>query len=132
MHQALEEKSGGPQRGSRSQSWRGLAALGLLALSLTACEKAPPNPIWPPEPQVKPVTSDSAPQPQTALLPSVPAADEVINTPATAAKPDPTAGRSNSAMSRAQESSAMPMPGQNNDHSAPVNPPKPSSAPRRD
>ncbi|MCV2356492.1 hypothetical protein LNV09_20315 [Paucibacter sp. B2R-40] len=111
-----------------------LTTLCLVALTLSACDKAPPNPIWPPEPKVRPVTGELAAQvasaPQTSV-PSVPSAATVLATPATATKVDPTAGRSNSAMSRAQESSAMPMPGQNNDHSAPLTPTKPASGPGR-
>ncbi|MBT9492904.1 MAG: hypothetical protein IV107_11290 [Paucibacter sp.] len=68
----------------------------------------------------------TTPAASLTATPSVPAAAEVFanadNT--TANKADPTAGRSNSAMSRTQESTAMPMPGQNNDHSAPLTPPK--------
>ena len=60
--------------------------------------------------------------------PSVPAAASVL-APATPASPDPTAGRSNGRMSAAQESGAMPMPGQNNDHSAPLRPAPPASTP---
>lgn len=59
---------------------------------------------------------------------SVPPAASVV-APATQARPDPTAGRSNGAMSPAQESGAMPMPGQNNDHSAPLRPAAPASRP---
>jgi hypothetical protein len=40
------------------------------------------------------------------------------------------AGRSNAPMTRNQESNAMPMAGQNNDHSAPAAPDKTASAPR--
>lgn len=88
-----------------------IALIGFAALSLSACDKRPPPP---PAPQViSPVTTES-----------VPAAAEVFSSAATATKPDPTAGRSNSAMSRTQESTAMPMPGQNNDHSAALTPPK--------
>jgi hypothetical protein len=43
---------------------------------------------------------------------------------APAAKIDPAAGRSNTEMSRTQESTAMPLPGQNNDHSAAITLPK--------
>jgi hypothetical protein len=42
---------------------------------------------------------------------------------------DATAGRTNGTMTRAEESSAMPMPGQNNDHSAPIGPAKRASSP---
>jgi hypothetical protein len=38
-------------------------------------------------------------------------------------------GRSNNTMSATQESTAMPMPGQNNDHSAPLGPARRASAP---
>jgi hypothetical protein len=102
-----------------------LISLCLIALSLGACDRTPP------EPQLSPASSDSVAQAASAPLVSVPPAESVLATPATAAKTDPTAGRSNSPMSRAQESSAMPMPGQNNDHSAPLNPPKPASGPDR-
>jgi hypothetical protein len=60
--------------------------------------------------------------------PSVPSADSVL-APAKATKTDPAAGRSNTTMSSAQESTAMPMPGQNNDHSAPLGPARRASAP---
>lgn len=59
---------------------------------------------------------------------SVPAAASVFG--ATSAASASAAGaRLNQSMSRAQESAAMPMPGQNNDHSAPLGPPKPASSP---
>lgn len=57
---------------------------------------------------------------------SVPKADSVFP-PAPAAQTDPAAARSNSTMTPTQESSAMPLPGQNNDHSAPLTPAKPAS-----
>lgn len=98
----------------------------IAALSLCACDKRPPDPT---QPMLRPATNDLAAQAASAPPLSVPPADSVLTTPATAIKPDPTAGRSNSAMSRVQESTAMPMPGQNNDHSAPLNPPKPASGP---
>ena len=43
--------------------------------------------------------------------------------------PAPPAGRTNRAMTGAQESNAMPLPGQNNGHSAPLTPPKRASGP---
>ena len=107
----------------------------LVALTLIACDKTPPDPTWPPEPQVRPASDELAAQRASSaplpLVSSVPAAENVLGSPATATKPDPTAGRSNSAMSRTQESTAMPLPGQNNDHSAPLNPPKAGSGPGR-
>ena len=50
---------------------------------------------------------------------------------ATGATPAPAGAptRSNSKMSRAEESAAMPMAGQNNDHSAPMAASAPASAP---
>ena len=54
---------------------------------------------------------------------SVPPANTVM-APATAQPAEPaSAGRTNTGMTRAQESSAMPLPGQNNDHSAPLSTP---------
>ncbi|MDC8773380.1 hypothetical protein [Roseateles albus] len=119
-----------------------LTGLGLLALLLCACERTPPVPLRPAEPQIRPASSELVAQSASGVSnPSVPAADTVLGAmgamgvtgaPATATKPEPTAGRFNGSMSRAQESSAMPMPGQANDHSAPPTPPKASSGPRRD
>ena len=113
----------------------GLAA----ALALCACDK---RPLDPPEPRLGTGAADAAViaanananANASAPTPSVPPADEVFaaSATATATKADPTAGRSNSAMSRAQESTAMPLPGQNNDHSAALNLPKvPASGPVR-
>ena len=104
-----------------------VAALGLIALSLGACNKpssVPPAPTVNAMPNAMPVGSGSTAG--NAANTSVPPADAVL-TPAPAAKPDPVAGRTNSSMTRAQESSAMPLPGQNNDHSAPTAPAKRAS-----
>lgn len=102
-----------------------VAALGLIALSLGACDKPSPRP---PAPTVNAAPLRSGAAAGNAADTSVPAAEAVL-TPGAAAKPDPVAGRTNSSMTRAQEAGAMPLPGQNNDHSAPVAPPKRSSAP---
>ncbi len=51
-----------------------------------------------------------------------------VQAPSAGPKADLTAGRANGAMTRSQESSAMPMPGQHNDHPAPVSPAKPASS----
>jgi len=99
------------------------AALIVTALVLIACSKVPSEP---PAPTTKPPTSETAPAPAGGRDTSVPDAASVLS-PAGAAKADPAAERSNSAMSRAQESSAMPVPGQNNDHSAPLGPAKSAS-----
>lgn len=60
--------------------------------------------------------------------PSVPSAESVLP-PVNATKADPTLGGSNGTLSAAQESTAMPMPGQNNDHSTPLRPAKRASSP---
>ena len=57
---------------------------------------------------------------------SVPSASSVFNAPAVAADAGASGpqARANAEMTAAQESRAMPMPGQANDHSVPVIPPK--------
>jgi hypothetical protein len=50
-------------------------------------------------------------------------------TPSAGPMADAAAGRTNGAMTRSHESSAMPMPGQNKDPSAPLSPAKSVSAP---
>lgn len=104
-----------------------LAACASL-LWLGACDKTPTTP---PKPSVS-LPQAAAPGATVGASgdPSVPAADSVF-TPAGAPKTEAPTGRSNSAMSAAQESSAMPMPGQNNDHSAPLGRPSSASAPPR-
>ena len=97
----------------------------IAGLALSSCSKSP---AVPPLPKV--ATERVEPRPTTGVASdvSVPTAESVL-TPANAVKVDPAAGRSNNAMSRAQESSAMPMPGQNNDHSAPLPAAKRASGP---
>ena len=107
------------------------AALGVAALLLSACSKTPPLPA---APTPAPVQGASAPPTASAASAasgvdaSVPEARSVL-APATATKVDPAAGRTNSTMSREQESTAMPIPGQNNDHSAALTPAKRASGP---
>jgi hypothetical protein len=91
-----------------------LAAVGLVALQLCGCNQAAPEP-----PESGPAQGSN---PNTSVPPSA-----AIIAPPPATKTDPAAGRSNSTMSQAQESTAMPMPGQNNDHSAPLTPDKRAS-----
>jgi len=103
-----------------------LIALCACVLWLGACDKTPTNL---PTPMVnKPVPTESGAMAGSVADPSVPPAASVLP-PATATKADPTLGRSNSTMSAAQESTAMPMPGQNNDHSAPLGPAQRASSP---
>lgn len=103
-----------------------LIALCTCVLGLGACDKTPTTP---PTPTVhQPVQSEAAATGGSAASASVPSAESVFP-PTSAAKADATQGRSNSTMSAAQESTAMPMPGQNNDHSAPLGTAKRASAP---
>jgi hypothetical protein len=93
-----------------------LVALCLTSLVLCGCGKAPADA----KPSIEtPVGANTGSSSGSLADTSVPTAASVV-VPATQARPDPTAGRSNGKMSPAQESSAMPMPGQNNDHSAPL------------
>jgi hypothetical protein len=102
-----------------------LAAFVVTALALAACGQGPTDRS---ATTPKPVQGETAPTTAGGADASVPDAGSVL-TPATAAKADPAAGRSNNSMSRTQESSAMPLPGQNNDHSAPLTPARRASGP---
>jgi hypothetical protein len=101
------------------------AASGLFLLTLCGCSKTPPDFPTPPASAGPALPVSAAAR---AGETSVPAAASVF-TPARAASADPSAGRSNNSMNATQESTAMPMPGQNNDHSAPLGPAKPASSP---
>lgn len=102
-----------------------LTALGAAALLLTACDR---DRIDPPMPYTAPATVESGVALVTGRDASVPAAASVL-TPATAAPQPASAGRTNDELTRAQESTAMPMAGQNNDHSAPLAAGRGASAP---
>lgn len=93
-------------------------ALIVMALALNACGKAPSEPTVP---LTMPAQAGSAPATAGGPDPSVPDASSVL-TPGTVPRADAAAGRANSTMTPAQESGAMPLPGQNNDHSAPQAP----------
>ncbi len=93
-------------------------ALIAMALLLGACSKAPSVMS---APMTMPASGGSAPATAGGPDPSVPDASSVL-TPGSTPRADAPAGRTNSAMTPAQESGAMPMPGQNNDHSAPQAP----------
>ena len=99
------------------------AAAALLA---TACGKGPPS-VAAPGSAVE-SQADAARVPSPVADPSVPAASAVLQAPAGATRTAAPGVRSNDAMSAAQESSAMPMAGHANDHSAPQAPAKPASA----
>lgn len=90
----------------------------LMPLLLVACQRNQP-----PKPTVEPVGIQSLPAvpavPSGTQI-SVPPADTVFPAVGAANPPATTATRGNKAMTRAEESAAMPMAGQNNDHSAPA------------
>ena len=98
-----------------------VVSLGVLGCSDPVREA--PKPVLPVTPEVLVVAP-----PASAASTSVPDAASVLGT-TSGAKPDPAGGRTNKTMSRAEESVAMPMPGQNNDHSAPLPPTKRASGP---
>ena len=100
-------------------------ALLLMVLVVGACSKEPPALA---APATTATRVETPPATGAGSDPSVPDAGSVL-APSAVPKADPAAGRTNNAMSRSQESIAMPMPGQNNDHSAPVGPAKQASAP---
>lgn len=99
-------------------------ALALTLLAMSGCD-ANRRAAAPAAPAATPVIATSAGDP------SVPEAASVLATPAGSASAATPTGRTNKAMTRAEESAAMPMPGQNNDHSAAIAAPNVPSAPRR-
>ncbi|OGB01105.1 MAG: hypothetical protein A3E25_15475 [Burkholderiales bacterium RIFCSPHIGHO2_12_FULL_69_20] len=103
-----------------------LLLCGLGALLLAACDRRDADSAAPP---VKPARIEMGMTPASALGTSVPAADSVLSPAPGASQPGAAAARSNTGMTAAQESSAMPMAGQNNDHSAPVATGKRASSP---
>ena len=100
-----------------------ILALGFSALLLNACN-------GPTAPKVEAIKGEpDAAKQAPATSTTVPAADSVVSPGNQTPKADAKAGRTNNAMTPAQESSAMPMAGQNNDHSAPLKSEKGASAP---
>jgi len=103
-----------------------LIALCAFALSLGACDKTPTSP---PTPTVnRPAPTESGVATGALADPSLPSAQSVFP-PASIAAAGSAPGRTDGLRNPAQESTGMPMPGQNNDHSAPVRPAKPASSP---
>ena len=93
---------------------------GLLAgavLALTACDKGRPDP---PLPQVAAGPSRIASGTGGGTDASVPSAESVLAPPARAASKAEPGTRSNTTLTRAEESNAMPVAGQANAHSAPL------------
>jgi hypothetical protein len=103
----------------------------MAALSLGACTDSPSVPASLPA-SIPPVSTTATPVVDNAAVAtsstdqSVPAAETVL-TPAKDIKLDPAAGRVNTTMTKTQESTAMPLPGQANDHSAPLPASKPAT-----
>ena len=93
-------------------------------LLLTACDKERSET---PVPLMDPVKAGT--WPSTVTETSVPAANSVLTPENETPKVGAASNRSDVKMTPAQESSAMPMVGQNNDHSAPSAAAKPASAP---
>ena len=103
-----------------------LLTVALAALCLSACDKKRADA---PTPQV---LSDAALPAKAPGLPgdtSVPAAAAVLTPAEGRANTVPDTMRTNKTMTRAEESAAMPMAGQANDHSAPLAADKRASAP---
>ena len=89
-----------------------LVAVGLALLGLAACDKRKTEPA-------RPAVQSSLPVVPSLPDPSVPPAESVLSPPTTPTARDAASGRATGAMTKAQESSAMPMPGQVNNHSTP-------------
>lgn len=100
----------------------------LAALALVACDRRPTST---PAPAVETARAGAGDLRPGTSDPSVPAADAVLSPASATAAPvaDAAAARTTLPMTRAQENGAMPLPGQANDHSAPLTPAKPASAP---
>ena len=92
------------------------AACCLAAMMLVACDR---ERLAPPMPRVESAPVNTGSAAPIAGSTSVPAADEVFSPATSTPKPASTSLRSNKSMTSAEESSAMPLAGQNNDHSAP-------------
>jgi hypothetical protein len=103
-----------------------LLALAVATLMISACDKIPERPT----PHIS--TAEQQRAASTIIIGSVtgvPSAESVF--PASPkAQPIPPTDRPYGVMMPAQEMSGMPIPGQNNDHSAPVATTKPASNPR--
>jgi hypothetical protein len=117
------------QKGNRMNKPFALIALGACVLNLGACDKTP---TMPPTPTVNAtVPTESAATAVSVTDPSLPSAASVF--PANGTQADSTPGRTDGTRNPAQEptqATGMPMPGQNNDHSAPLGPAKRASSPQ--
>ncbi|MDP2407132.1 MAG: hypothetical protein U1D36_18810 [Hydrogenophaga sp.] len=98
-----------------------LIALCAWVLLLGACDKTPVDPTAPEVNQPAPNEYGATQGPATD--PSLPPAESVFP-PGTNAKTDPTLGETDGTRMPKQESDVKLLPGQNNDHSAPLSPAK--------
>ena len=106
-----------------------LALSGLLLLA--ACEQKQPSPLNTRAGAngnvvTQGAAGDTSVPPAQSVFPTVQGGFQAAPGPTPAPAPAPT--RSNNKMSRAEESAAMPMAGQNNDHSAPTAASAPASS----
>lgn len=96
-----------------------LIALCASVVLLTACDKTAPAP---PTPMLsQPVAAESGATANSEVNTSVPSAESVLP-PANAATADPALGETDGTRKPKQESEQKLLPGQNNDHSAPLSP----------
>ncbi len=91
---------------------RTLTALGFASLCLCACSKDPVPSVAPSPMSTERIVVPAGPDP------SLPSAASVLTAAPQASAP--TDGRPLGSMSAAEQSSAMPLPGQANGHSAPL------------
>lgn len=94
-------------------------ALSACVVFLVACDKTTPAP---PTPMLsQPVAAEPAATADTEVNTSVPSAASVL-LPPNDAQGDPAAGETDGTRKPKQESDEKLLPGQNNDHSAPLSP----------
>lgn len=103
-----------------------LIALCAGVLSLGACDKTQTTASAPMVDQPMPSASGVMAGPLTD--PSLPSAESAISQ-SNVSKTDPTPVRTDGTRQPAQDGRTTPMPGQNNDHSAPLGAGRPASAP---
>jgi hypothetical protein len=109
---------------------RAAAAATLISALLIGCSKTPETRGADAQPAV-PAQAVPGTQAGGSGDTSVPPVAAVMVPPDAKPAEAASAGRTNSAMSPREESTAMPLPGQNNDHSAPLSTAKPAaSSPR--
>lgn len=96
-------------------------------LLLAGCDKTPPNVL--PTPTVDaPLRGESGARAGPTVDPSLPTTGSAFPS-GTANKADPTLATPDGTRKPAKESTGAPMPGQNNDHSAPLATAKGASSP---